>query len=187
MKKYLWIMFPIVFMLASVAEYRPPSCNVARARFHDSLTIYEYASIRTQAPESLLWGLCFAESSNGRNTRHPDPNDVGWFALHEDKLLRAERIWRWGEYDANDPQSAAIVAGRIVMHNYKYFTKQRMEYINRFHGEAMLELDAPMDQSISAYNQGISGYEKRGINQKYIDIVKAGMLEYSERRDDDPN
>ena len=182
MKKYLWIAFPIVFMLASVAPYRPPSYNIP-SKCKDSLTIYEYSNIVTGAPEALLWGLCFAESSNGHNVKHPDPNDVGWFALHEDKLLRAERIWRWGEYDANDPQSSAVMAGRIVMHNYRYFVKQRMAYINRLHGEAMLELDAPMDQAISSYNQGISGYESRGKNQKYIDIVKRGMIEYSERRE----
>lgn len=176
MKRILFFI-PILFLFSSVSIYHPPSNNWT-ARNKDSVSIYEYGQILSGAPCEILHGLAFAESSCGRNIRHRDPMDIGWFGLHEDKDLRAERLWRYGEYDANNPSQAAVIAGKILMHNYKYFIGERRDAIRMLHAEAMRELDNPMDQAISSYNQGINGYKNRGLNQKYIDTVKAGVVRY---------
>jgi len=171
--KRIFIFAPVIFLFSSVSIFHPPTNNW-KAKNRDSISIYEYGQIRSGAPCEILRGLAFAESSGGKNITHTDPMDRGWFGLHEDRHLRAERIWRWGEYNPDDPCQAAVIAGHIIMRNYKYFMGVRKACINQLHGEAMRELDSPMDQSISAYNQGIVGYHRRGLNSAYVDMVRRG-------------
>ena len=153
--KRLLALLPLVFLLASVAPYRPSSApSVIPARSHDGLTIYSLASIITGAPEDLVKGFAFAESSFRPNPEHPDPADKGMFGLHETPEIHAERARKWGEYDALNPTDAAIIAGRILMDNFARL--------------------GDMDLAIAAYRQGVAGVRRDGATGWYVARVRKG-------------
>ena len=140
-------LLPLLLAL-SVAPYtRPPSVCPAMAPRPD---MYELAEAETGAPAEILRGIAFAESSLGRNTAHPDPHDRGWFGLHE--TYHAERATQWGEYDADDPCEAAVIAGHVLMSNYH-------------------EL-GDMDKAIAAYRQGVAGVNRDGATMWYVERVR---------------
>lgn len=118
------------------------------------LTIYQIASYKTGCPEWILKGIRFAESSYGANIDHPDPYDTGDFGLHEKPSYRAERVEKWGGYNPYCPLDSAIIAGYIIMENYRIM--------------------GDMDKAISAYRRGRTGTNRNGIDRLYVDRVKYG-------------
>lgn len=138
-------------LLSSSALYQPPP-PPTQERAREAMTIYALSELVTGAPREIVEGLAFAESSKGRNTRHPDPHDVGVFGLHE--TYHAERAARWGEYHADNATEAAIIAGRIIMHNYAQL--------------------GDMDLAIAAYRQGVEGVKRDGAARWYIERVRRG-------------
>lgn len=116
--------------------------------------VYLIASEKTGCPVWVLRGLQFAESSYGLNCDHPDPFDKGEFGLHETPAIRAERVRKWGWYDAENKVQAATIAGYIIMEN--------------------LSVMGDMNSAISAYRRGVTGTRKNGIDLQYVDKVKSG-------------
>lgn len=140
-----------VVLLSSSALYQPPP-PPTQERPREAMTIYELSELVTGAPREIVEGLAFAESSKGHNLAHPDPHDVGVFGLHE--TYHAERSAMWGEYHADNAAEAAIIAGRIIMHNYA-------------------EL-GDMDLAIAAYRQGVEGVRRDGAAGWYVERVRRG-------------
>ena len=120
------------------------------------LTIYDIASYKTGCPEWVLIGLRFAESSYGKNINHPDPYDTGDFGLHEKPSYRSERVEKWGEYNPYCPLDSAIIAGHIIMENYRIM--------------------GDMDKAISAYRRGRTGTNRNGIDWQYVNRVKSVQI-----------
>lgn len=118
------------------------------------ITIYQIASFRTSCPEWVIKGIRFAESSYGTNCAHPDPLDIGDFGLHELPSYHAERVPKWGEYNPYCPLQSAIIAGNIIMENYRIM--------------------GDIDKSISAYRRGRTGTNRDGIDWEYVEKVKFG-------------
>lgn len=120
--------------------------------------VYTIASEKTGCPGWILRGIRFAESSNGTNTMHPDPWDVGDFGLHERPEYHAERAEKWGEYDPRSLIDSAIIAGYIYAEN--------------------LERLGDQDAAISAYKIGRRGTIEKGLDMEYIKKVKIGGFMY---------
>lgn len=137
-------LFPLLLMaaLCSSCAMIPKISRVPPAR-----TIYQIASAKTGAPERILRGLHFAESSYGKNLNHPDPLDVGPFALHETRAIHAERARKWGEYNPNDALDSAILAGHIYMEN-----------LERLGSESL---------AVCSYRQGVRGVREKGPGMWY--------------------
>lgn len=114
-------------------------------------SIYEIASMLTGCPVEVIKGICFAESSLGANVDHPDPNDVGWFGLHERPEFHAERARRYGEYNAENPLDSAIIAGLLYVANLAALGNQA--------------------DAIAAHKQGRTGVKRDGRAQWYVDRV----------------
>lgn len=150
MKRLLFATLSIL-LLSSALPYQPPP-KYTRARPREAMSIYELSELVTGAPHEIVEGLAFAESSKGRNLNHPDPHDVGVFGLHE--TYHDERAARWGEYHADNATESAIIAGRIIMHNYRIL--------------------GDMDLAIAAYKQGVEGVRRNGPERWYIERVKNG-------------
>lgn len=149
--KRLLLALPLVFLLASVAPYRSaPSVIPARSR--DGLTVYSLASIITGAPEEILRGLAFAESSGLDSAIGDGGESIGRFQLRE--IYHEARAARWGEYDPRDPEEAAIIAGRILMDNLAQL--------------------GDMDLAIAAYRQGVAGVRRDGATGWYVERVRKG-------------
>jgi hypothetical protein len=142
----------IVFPLGgeSIPTQHKPSVIPARAP--ENVSIYEVAEMITGAPAEILRGIAFAESSGGRNMNHPDPLDVGVFGLHESASYHQERTKKWGEYDASNPQQAAIIAGHLYREN--------------------LKLLGNSDLAIAAHMQGPTGVRRNGACTWYIARVR---------------
>ena len=118
------------------------------------LIIYQIASYKTGCPEWILKGIRYAESSYGTNCAHPDPLDIGDYGLHETPEYHAERASKWGEYSPYCPLQSAIIAGHIIMENYRIM--------------------GDIDSAISAYRRGRNGTNRNGIDRMYVHKVKLG-------------
>lgn len=151
--KKLKTLAPLLVMaaLCSSCAMIPKIAIVAPA-----LTIYQIASARTGAPERIIKGFHFAESSFGKNVNHPDPWDVGEFALHETPAIHAERAAKWGEYNANNALEAATIAGRIYMEN---LDRTGSEYL-----------------AVCSYRQGVQGVRDDGPGMWYYQRVAGTVL-----------
>ena len=114
-------------------------------------SIYEIASQLTGCPVAILRGYHFAESSYGANLDHPDPYDVGDFALHERAAYHKERARRYGEYNARNPLDSAIIAGRLYVSNLAALGNR--------------------EDAIAAFKQGREGVRLDGRVQWYVDRV----------------
>lgn len=151
MKKSLLIL-ALIAALCSCAQKQTIAIDFSGPE----LTIYQIASFRTGCPEWVIKGIRFAESSYGTNCAHHDPLDIGDFGLHELPSYHAERAAKWGEYNPYCPLQSAIIAGHIVMENYR--------------------LLGDMDAAISAYCHGAGGTRARGIDWKYVARVIDGGI-----------
>jgi len=151
--KRLLVLLPLVFLLASVAPYRPSSApSVLPARSRDGLTIYSLASIITGAPEEILRGIAIAESGEHDNAIGDGGESIGRFQLRE--IYHEARAAAWGEYDPRDSTEAAIIAGRILMDNFARL--------------------GDMDLAIAAYRQGVGGVMRDGATGWYVERVRKG-------------
>lgn len=110
------------------------------AKIMSRLDIYERAEIITGTSSAILKGIAYAESSYSTRVKHPDPFDQGLFGLHEQASYHIERARKWGEYDANNPGDAAIIAGYLYQEN--------------------LRLLKDPDLAIAAHYQGTTGVKK---------------------------
>lgn len=132
---------------------RWPNC---REDLATNKTIYQLAAEKTGAPERIVRGFHFAESSYGQNVNHPDPADVGEFALHETPEIHAERAAKWGEYNPNDALDSAILAGYIYMENLE---RLGSEYL-----------------AVCSYRQGVRGVREKGPGMwYYLRVVRTGL------------
>ena len=120
--------------------------------------MYEAGHMITGCPASVLEGIAFAESTNGKFLNHPDPADRGWFGLHETPAIHAERAKKWGEYDASVPAEAARITGLLYRENLAYF-------------------NGDIDKAIAAHKQGKRGVKVYGINYSYLNKVKSLVKE----------
>lgn len=109
-------------------------------------SVYLRASIVSGCPEWILRGYDYAESSNGRNLNHPNPNDHGRFGINE--RFHAERAAKWGEYDPDNFYEAAVLAGRLYVEN--------------------LALLGDVESAICAHVQGPTGVKRDGKNLNYL-------------------
>jgi len=151
MKRMVFVVV-VVFLMSSEYPYRQDTA-LQPARNRDFRTVYEMASAVTGAPERALVAIAFAESSLGVNVDHPNPVDRGWFGLHEDPEYRAERVAKYGEYNADIPADAAIITGRLYTHA-----------MSVFHDE---------DKAISAHHRGITWVIKNGVDHEYVSRAKS--------------
>jgi len=140
--KKILISLALMAALCSSCAMIPKTTRTAPA-----LNLYQIASARTGAPERILRGLHFSESSYGKNINHPDPRDVGEFALHETPAIHAERAAKWGEYNANNALDSAILAGHIYMEN-----------LERLGSESL---------AVCSYRQGVRGVRENGPGMWY--------------------
>lgn len=151
-KRTGWMLFATVLLCSSVLPARAAAPFAPRdpcVRW----TLYEMAEYATGAPREVLEGLHHAESSKGRNTRHPNPDDVGEFGINIRYQAARNRVF--GVLDPRIPHDAAIEAGLIYM-----------DYLRSTDDETT---------AIAAYNQGLSGVARNGINTKYVAMVRHGM------------
>ena len=147
--KKLWLLF-LVPLLISGANSHKNIPIIAKAP--DRLSIYEKAEIVTGTSSAILKGIAYAESSYRKDIPHPDPLDRGLFGLHESAAYHKERADKWGEYNADNPQEAAIIAGMLFQENLRILGRE--------------------DLAISAHYQGPSGVKKHGPCRWYIRKVK---------------
>lgn len=104
------ILFPFIALTLSLAPYHPgPAATIQR---EETFSIYELAEMVTGAPQDILRGIAFAESSERDTVIGDDGRSMGRFQINED--FHAERARLYGEYDPFDAMGAAIIAGRIV-------------------------------------------------------------------------
>ena len=148
MHRLSWLL--MFLMLAGIPLYSPSATVLPNKS--GPKTIYEIAESVTGTSVEILLGIAFAESSYRETIAHPDPLDVGLFGLHEAPEYHAERAKKWGEYDAADPQQAAIIAGYLYQEN--------------------LRLLGDPDLAIAAHLQGPTGVRRHGPAQWYIDRVR---------------
>jgi hypothetical protein len=113
--------------------------------------ILEVAEMKTGAPKDILAGIVFAETSFDKNFIHPNKLDKGLFGLHETIAIRNERIRKYGFYDPENIQEAAIIAGYLYRDN-------------------LLKLKNK-EKAIAAHFQGICGVRENGINYEYVNKV----------------
>ena len=149
MKKLSLILLATLF----VGGCRPATVPTL-AKAPDRLSIYEKAEIVTGTSSAILRGIAYAESSYRAAAAHPDPLDRGLFGLHESAAYHKERAAKWGEYDADNPQEAAIIAGMLFQENLRILGHE--------------------DLAIAAHYQGPTGVKKHGPCQWYIDRVRSG-------------
>lgn len=148
--KRILILLALSAALTSGCSFLAP-LGSAFVKLAPDRSIYEIASMLTGCPVEVIKGICFAESSLGANVDHPDPNDVGWFGLHERPAFHKERARRYGEYNARLPLDSAIMAGRIYVAN-------------------LAALGNKAD-AIAAHKQGRTGVKRDGRAQWYVDRV----------------
>jgi hypothetical protein len=125
---------------------------VPTPNYPDRLSIYEKAEIITGTSSSIIRGIAFAESSYKTKVKHRDPLDKGMFGLHEDESYHRERAVKWGEYDAENPQGAALIAGYLYQEN--------------------LRILKDADLAIAAHYQGPTGVKRNGPALWYIERVR---------------
>lgn len=113
------------------------------------ITIYQIASAITGAPEDIIKGFHFAESSYGKNLNHPNKMDRGEFGINE--KYHAERAAKWGEYNPDCPLQAAIIAGYIYMENLSVLQSEEL--------------------AVCAYRQGVAGVRTNGAELWYYERV----------------
>lgn len=147
--KKLGFLFLALFLISGV-KYSLKIPTLAKAP--DRLSIYEKAEIVTGTSSAILKGIAYAESSYRAAAAHPDPLDRGLFGLHESAAYHKERAAKWGEYDADNPQEAAIIAGMLFQENLRILGRE--------------------DLAIAAHYQGPTGVKKRGPCGWYIGRVK---------------
>ena len=152
------------------------------AKNKDSLSVYDYAEIKTGTNAEMIAEIAYAET---RGEKYPDKtkagqggHDRGRFGLRELKSIRAERVRKYGKYDPHNPGQAAIVVGYILRDNMAYCDRYIKALKPRLNTAYRNELDSPEDMAISMYNQGIRGYFLHGINRGYVDKVREGMAKY---------
>lgn len=153
MKKSIILAVVLAVLCSScVTGWKIEDPDAARFRVsfvEQELTIYDIAARITGCPAVILQGLHFAESSYGKNLDHPGPFDRGPFGLNE--KYRSERVKKWGEYNPDCPLQSAIIAGRIVMENYRYLGQ--------------------LDLAVCAYRQGVGGIRRDGAGLWYYSRV----------------
>ena len=147
----LFLCLALAILSSGSAILHPPPDKLPE-RCPERLSIYQVAELVTGAPSVILRGIDFAESSCGKRLKHSNPNDKGRFGLHESPAIRAERVAKWGEYNADNPGDAAIIAGHIYM-----------EHFARFGDESL---------AIAAYHQGARGVMRYGADAEYIMRVR---------------
>jgi len=147
----LFLCLVLAIFSSGSAIFRPPPDKLPE-RCSERLSIYQIAELVTGAPSDILRGIDFAESSCGKRLKHSNPNDKGRFGLHESPAIRAERVAKWGEYNADNPGDAAIIAGYIYMEHFARF------------GDSSL--------AIAAYHQGARRMMLDGADAEYIMRVR---------------
>lgn len=143
------------FLATSSAMPWSPEPAEPPAPREPTYSIYELAEMVTGAPEHIIAGIAYAESSGGIMLDHPDPLDVGYFGLHESPEYHAERAKKWGEYDANNPTDAAIITGHLYVENLARLGDERL--------------------AIAAHLQGARGVRKNGPEEWYIERVYSAI------------
>jgi hypothetical protein len=134
--------------------------------------IYQIAAEKTGITPDLLYAIAYAESSNGKNTDHPYQYDRGWFGLCESPEIRAERVAKWGQYDPDDPQQAAVIAGHIL-------AEHRKNLLRRYPNAAPEEIEA---LTITAYHKGLAWTIKNGVYWPYVKKVEEGKARAIDER-----
>lgn len=138
---------PILFVVLILSGCRATTVPTL-AKAPDRLSIYEKAEIVTGTSSAILRGIAYAESSYRAAAKHPDPLDKGLFGLHEAPAYHRERAAKWGEYDATNPQEAAIIAGMLFQENLRILGRE--------------------DLAIAAHYQGPTGVKKYGPCHWYV-------------------
>ena len=118
-------------------------------------TVYEVAVLGTIVPARLLRAIAIVESSERDNATGDDGVSIGRYQLHE--RFHAERARLYGEYDPRDPLAAGIIAARILEANYRQL------------GDWTL--------AIGAYQRGVTGVRRMGVNKTYIAKVFTALKE----------
>ena len=103
-------------------------------------------------PAHYLAAIYFAESTCGKNMRHPDPWDVGPMGLHERPSYHLERMAKWGPYDPYWLPDASRIAAMELAEDYAYF--------------------CDWDLTFSAYRKGRSWVAKHGVYKPYVSKVR---------------
>lgn len=166
-------------LMGCAAKYVPPPvCK----RNPERLDIYQIAELVTGTPASIIYGIGYAETRGVKNRDKCKAgiggHDRGRFGLRETKAIRRYRVAKYGRYDPHNPSEAAIIVGKILRDNLRYYEAERKTVVRKLHRIGIEQYGEPMDKAISAYNQGINGNKKWGINQRYVDTVIEGARQY---------
>ena len=113
---------------------------------NQSSAIHRAASI-SGTPPVYTAAIAYAETVCGLQPDHPDKWDISDFGLHERPLYHAERVAKWGEYDPEVYQDAALIAALELGEELVYYDDLSLAY--------------------SAYTDGRRGVSKHGVNKKY--------------------
>ena len=145
MNRLLYIL--AIMPLLAVAPYKVPPPSMARC---PEPTLYKLAEAVTGAPAEILQGIARAESGECDSAIGDNGESLGRFQLRE--IYHESRAKAWGNYDPRNPTQAAVIAGHILMDNFKQLGN--------------------MDLAIMAYRQGIGGVLRDGGTIWYLQRVK---------------
>jgi hypothetical protein len=118
--------------------------------FIEPVDCFEYAESVTGFSAEVLRGIAATESHFKAGEVGDNGMSLGMFQLHS--RWHESRVEKWGEFDPTDPYESVIIAGRIMQENLSAF-------------------DGDLKMAIAAYRQGVSGVQKWGISQWYVDAV----------------
>jgi hypothetical protein len=111
---------------------------------------FEYAESVTGFSAEILRGIAATESHFRVKAIGDDGMSFGMFQLHS--RWYESRVEKWGEFDPADPFESAVVAGRIMQEN-------------------LIAFNGDLRRAIAAYKQGITGVNRNGVTEWYVDAI----------------
>jgi hypothetical protein len=136
------------YAIYDVIEYSNAFWGIDRE--HSILDPFDYAESVTDVPAELLRGIAAIESDFDIYAVGDDGLSHGMFQLHN--RWHDSRVEKWGDFNPNDPYESAVIAGWIMQDNLKAF-------------------DGDLRKAIAAYKQGVTGVNRNGVIEWYVDGV----------------
>ena len=113
--------------------------------------IYKYSN-KYKINPMFIASINYAETVMGKYKIHRNPIDKGEFGLHESKIIRSERVDKWGYYDPNIYDDCCKISTLVLLENLEFF-------------------DYDIEKGFSSYNTGIQGTIDNGINYNYLKSI----------------
>jgi soluble lytic murein transglycosylase-like protein len=139
-----------------VPQQEPPNVEIweelssEEGEDKNELDIFVEAERITGCPAEILRGIAGAESHFKVSAVGDNGQSHGMFQLHS--RWYDSRVEKYGDFDPFDPANAAIIAGYIIQENLRQF-------------------DGNLRLAIAAYKQGVTGVNRNGAIDWYVDEV----------------